>query len=124
MIDGLANTISAAALVVAAVTAVLAYLQRRTPGVVTVAVLAVLAVAAAVVVQAVIALVQLIAGHHPQEIATFIGYLLFSMLVLPATLAWAKAEPGRWGNGVLAVGCLTVAVMIVRMGQLWDVVGG
>ena len=120
MIDGLANTISAAALVVAAVTAVLAYLQRGTPGVVTVAVLA---VAAAVVVQAVIALVRLIAGHHPQETATFIGYLLFSMLVLPATLAWAKAEPGRWGNGVLAVGCLTVAVMIVRMGQLWDVVG-
>lgn len=121
MIDAVANSIIAVALVLAAVTAILAYLRRGNSRVVTAAVVL---VAAAIVGQAVIAAVRLVPGPRPAELPTFIGYLLFSVLVLPAALAWARAEPGRWGNGVLAVGCLTVSVMIVRMGQLWGVTGG
>jgi len=119
--DALANAIIGGALVLAAVTGVFSYLRRPTPRLV---VAAVLMVASAVLVQAVVAAVSLINGERPQELGTFIGYLFFSVLVLPAAFAWARMEPGRWGNGVLAVGCLTLSVMIVRLQQVWDVTGG
>ncbi|MBA3251870.1 MAG: hypothetical protein H0T66_16555, partial [Geodermatophilaceae bacterium] len=115
-----ANGIIAATLVVAAVAAVLSLLRRPTPRVVAGAVLG---IGAAAVVQAVIALVQFIAGPRPDEPGTFLGYLLSSVLIVPAAWLWARVEPGRWGNGVLCIGCLTLSVMIVRMDQLW-VFGG
>jgi len=121
VIDALANGIIVAALVLAAVTGLFAYLRRPTPQVVGAAALV---LAVAVVVQAVVAAAMLIGGERPPEQGTFIGYLFFSVLVLPAAFAWARAEPGRWGNGVLAVGCLTLSVMIVRLQQLWDMTGG
>lgn len=121
MVDLLANALIGAALVLAAVTAVLAYLRRPTPRLLGILALG---LAVAVGVQAVIAVVLLLGGDRPGELGTFIGYLLSSVLVLPAAMLWARAEPGRWGNGVLAVGCLTLAVVIVRLGQLWDLPGG
>jgi len=121
VLDVLANTLIGAALVLSVVLGVLAYLRRPTPRVLTAAVLV---LAAAVLAQAIVAMVLLIGGERAQEPGTFIGYMFFSILVLPAALAWARAEPGRWGNGVLAVGCLTLSVMIVRMSQLWGITGG
>lgn len=121
MLDVLANTLIGAALVLAVAVGLLAYARRPTPRVLT-AVVIVLAVA--VLAQAVVAVAMLISGERAQEQGTFIGYMFFSVLVLPAALAWARAEPGRWGNGVLAVGCLTLSVMIVRMSQLWGITGG
>lgn len=121
MLDALANGLVGAALVLAAGVGLFSYLSRPTPRVLSAAVLA---LAAAAVVQAAIAVVLLIGGERAQEQGTFIGYLFFSVLVLPAAFAWARAEPGRWGNGVLAVGCLTLSVMIVRMDQLWGMTGG
>lgn len=121
MFDVLANTVIGAALVLAVVTGLLGYLRRPTPHVLGVAVLV---LAAAVLVQAVIATVLLAGGNRPEELGTFIGYLFFSVLVLPAALVWARAEPGRWGNGVLAVGCLTLSVIVVRLGRLWEMTGG
>ncbi|MEJ7702484.1 MAG: hypothetical protein WKF47_01840 [Geodermatophilaceae bacterium] len=121
MLDALANTLIGAALVLAALTSVLSYLRRPTPRPVS---LAVLGLAAAVLLQAVIAIVIVIGGDRPADLGTFVGYALASVLVLPAAIAWSRAEPGRWGNGVLAVGCLTLSVMIVRMGQLWDMTSG
>lgn len=49
----------------------------------------------------------------------FFGYLLTALLVVPLTGAWAYAELTRWGPAVLAAGAATVAVMIVRMDQIW-----
>lgn len=120
MLDPLVNGLIAATLVVAAVTALLSLLRRVTPQFVNVAVLA---VGTATVVQAVIAVVLFIAGPRPDEPGTFLGYLLSSILIVPAAWLWARVEPGRWGNGVLCIGCLTLSVMVVRMDQLW-VFGG
>jgi len=116
----LSDAIIAATLVVAAVTAVLAYLRRDTPRAVNGAVLL---IGAATLVQAVIAVVRVVAGTRPAETATFVGYLLSSILIVPAAMLWAQAEPGRWGNGVLCIGCLTLSVMVVRMDQLWALGG-
>ncbi|MDQ3455902.1 MAG: hypothetical protein M3513_10675, partial [Actinomycetota bacterium] len=84
---------------------------------------AVLAIGTACVVQALVAVVLFIRGPRPDEPETFLGYLLSSVLIVPAAWLWARVEPGRWGNGVLCIGCLTLSVMIVRMDQLW-VFGG
>lgn len=120
MLNPLVTGLIAATLVIAAVTAVLSLLRRTTPSFVNVAVLA---VGAATVVQAVIAVVLFARGPRPEEPGTFLGYLLSSVLIVPAAYLWARVEPGRWSNGVLCIGCLTLCVMIVRMDQLWTVGG-
>jgi hypothetical protein len=52
--------------------------------------------------------------------AEFVGYLLTTAMVLPLAAFWALAERTRWGPAVLVVGCLTVPVLIVRLGQVWN----
>ena len=49
----------------------------------------------------------------------FFGYLITAMFVPPAAAAWAILEKSRWSTVVLGVGSLTVAVMVVRMQQIW-----
>jgi hypothetical protein len=51
--------------------------------------------------------------------AAFIGYVLTSLLILPLAVIWAIAEKSRWGTAVLVAACLTLAVMVVRMQQVW-----
>lgn len=51
--------------------------------------------------------------------AAFIGYVLTSLLILPLAVVWAIAEKSRWGTAVLVAACLTLAVMVVRMQQVW-----
>ena len=53
------------------------------------------------------------------DAVTFVGYLATIWLVLPVGVAWAASEKSRWGSGVLLVACLTVAVMVLRLQQLW-----
>lgn len=73
----------------------------------------------ALLVQVVVAAVAVIGGHALAEPATFWGYLVFALLVLPAA-AWALVERTRWSSVVLLVGCATVAVMEMRMVQVWS----
>jgi hypothetical protein len=49
----------------------------------------------------------------------FFGYLITAIFVPPAAAAWAILERSKWSTVVLGVGSLTVAVMVVRMQQLW-----
>ncbi|QFZ18187.1 hypothetical protein [Saccharothrix syringae] len=52
---------------------------------------------------------------------TFVGYLIGAAILLPGGAFWALAERTRWGAGVLTAVCLGVAVMVVRLNQLWPV---
>ncbi|HEY7222658.1 MAG TPA: hypothetical protein VH561_03445 [Micromonosporaceae bacterium] len=72
-----------------------------------------------VLVQSLIAVGRLIAGAHPVEIATFIGYLLTTVLFLPAGLSLARMEPTRWGSVIAGGAALTVAVLTLRSVQVW-----
>lgn len=49
----------------------------------------------------------------------FFGYLFVALLIPLAGLAWALAEPTRWSTVVLGFAGLTVAIMLVRMQQIW-----
>lgn len=54
------------------------------------------------------------------EKATFIGYLVGTLVIPPAALWWGRAERTRWGPGVIAVAGFTVAVMTGRLMQIWN----
>jgi hypothetical protein len=74
--------------------------------------------------QAVAAVVALVGGHRPAELATFLAYLTSVVLLPVAGLLWARTEPTRWAGTVLGVAALTVAVMVWRLLDLWEVTGG
>lgn len=70
-------------------------------------------------VQAVVGVVQVATGDRGVPVATFVGYLLGCLLVLPAGVVWSLGERSRGGTAVLAVAGLTTAFLVVRLGQLW-----
>lgn len=74
----------------------------------------------ALAVQVVVGAVATLRGHALAEPATFWGYVVVALVVLPLAGAWALVERTRWSSVVLVVGCLTVAVMEVRVVQLWN----
>ncbi|GAA2611037.1 hypothetical protein SMC26_24955 [Actinomadura fulvescens] len=71
------------------------------------------------VLQAVLGFVKLADDQGPKDSATFVGYLLGILLIPAAGAGWGMLERSRWGPGVIVVACLSVAVMIVRMDQIW-----
>jgi DNA-binding LacI/PurR family transcriptional regulator len=72
----------------------------------------------------VLAAAALAGGHRPAEFATFTAYLVSVVLLPVAGLLWARTERTRWAGTVLGVAALTVAVMVWRLVDLWEVTGG
>ncbi|WP_326946490.1 hypothetical protein OG439_45325 [Amycolatopsis sp. NBC_01307] len=68
-------------------------------------------------------LAQAIAGlaspHHPAEPGTHVAYLLTSLAVLPAALAWGARDDTRSAGVLLAVALLTLAVLVIRLQTTW-----
>lgn len=93
-------------------------LLNRPPNQALVAAAAVAELAA--VVQSVVAGVGLARGHDVPSSATFVGYLLGNLVVLPVAVVWAWAERTRWSAAVIAVGGLAVAVMTARLTMMWQ----
>lgn len=50
----------------------------------------------------------------------FFGYLLVALMIPIAGGLWALAERTRWSTVILGASSLTVAVMLIRMWQIWD----
>jgi hypothetical protein len=50
----------------------------------------------------------------------FFGYILTALIVPPAAVGWAVIERTRWSTLVIGISGLTVAVMLVRMWQIWS----
>ena len=71
------------------------------------------------VVQSVVAFVILAQGFRPVELATTIGYLIGIVMLIPVAWFWANVERTRFSGVVLAVAGLAVAVMTLRLLQLW-----
>ncbi|ETK32060.1 hypothetical protein GCM10009530_14310 [Microbispora corallina] len=98
-----------------ALVAVITAIRDRPMGTVLLAGLAALEVA--LLVQAALALARI---GHVGEKATFVGYLLGTIVIPPAAVWWGRAERTRWGPGVIAVAAFTVAVMTGRLLQIWN----
>lgn len=71
-------------------------------------------------VQAVVAVVAWIGSDRDLSGVTFAGYLVASVLLLPAGTLWGIADRSRWGNGVIAIACLAVVVVVLRLLQVWS----
>lgn len=118
MVNGLVTTILVIALATAVVGAVTALMDRPT-GMIHVAGLA--AVEGVLVVQAVMALTSMFGGDRPEQLATFIGYLLTVVLLPPVAALLGAAERTRWGSVIVAVAAGVVAVLVLRLQQVWGV---
>lgn len=49
----------------------------------------------------------------------FFAYLVVAIMVPVAAGFWALVERNRWSTIILGVAALTVAIMLVRMNQIW-----
>ncbi len=49
----------------------------------------------------------------------FVSYLVTLVVIPPAAVLWGIAEKSRWGTGVMVVALLTVAVLCVRLLDIW-----
>jgi hypothetical protein len=76
-------------------------------------------VEALLLVQVVVGLVAVARGDGPADGATFWGYLVTTLFVLPVAAAWAFAERTRWSSVVLLVAALTVVFLQFRAVQVW-----
>lgn len=70
-------------------------------------------------VAGVVAAARAATGDGPADAATFWGYLVTTLVVLPVAAAWAFAERTRWSSVVLLVAALTVAFLQLRLVQVW-----
>ncbi|MEU8802258.1 hypothetical protein [Spirillospora sp. NPDC048819] len=119
------NVLAAVIIVVALLAAgyaLVATLRDRPMGAGHLAALGVLEVL--LIAQAVVGFVKLSGGEGPGGSATFIGYLVGVLLIPLAGAGWGLLERTRWGPGVIVVAGLAVAVMMVRMDQVWSGTGG
>lgn len=121
MVEPLATGLIVATLAAALWALVLVVLNR---GLSAVLLWALAAVEVGLVVQAVVGIARLLGTERQVSAPTYVGYLLGSLLLLPAGVLWALTERSRYGPAVLAVACVALPVMIARLQQLWSAGGG
>jgi hypothetical protein len=49
----------------------------------------------------------------------YIGYLVGSLLLVPAGVIWSSGERSRGGTGVLLLAVLLVPFMFARLAEIW-----
>lgn len=91
---------------------------RRKPSAISIGALALVQVG--LIIQLVASIILVILGERAkQDTVEFFAYLIVALLIPVAAVFWALIERTRWSTLVLGVGALTVAVMLVRMSQIW-----
>jgi hypothetical protein len=71
--------------------------------------------------QLVVGIVQLVGTDRDVSGPFFVGYLIGSLLILPIGALWALTESSRWGAGALAIACIVIPVLELRLHDLWAV---
>ena len=71
--------------------------------------------------QLVVGIVQLVGTDRDVSGPFFVGYLIGSLLILPIGALWALTESSRWGAGALAIACLVIPILELRLHDLWAV---
>ncbi|MET7598651.1 MULTISPECIES: hypothetical protein [unclassified Streptomyces] len=117
MLDALTVSTAVAALVLAAWCGWAAYRDQPTKDwhFIGMAVVSLLAL-----VQLVVGVVQLSRGEKPEQGTTiFVAYLLGAVACVPAAGFMSLAERTRWGSVTVAAGGAVLAVLEVRLYDIW-----
>ncbi len=95
-------------------------LARRTPNDLTVG--GTLVVEALLIAQLIVSVISASVGNTPSGSGIeFALYLICALLLPPLAVFWSLVDRSRWSTVVLGVACLSVAVMVYRMHQIWTV---
>ncbi|WP_433535489.1 hypothetical protein ACQPZK_26200 [Micromonospora sp. CA-249363] len=121
-VDGLLATVSIVLSLLVAVWALVAAVRHRPPDRVQFAGLAVLEFG--LLALGVLALVAVGGGDRPGEPGAFFGYLVTLVCLPPLAWVLARMEPTRWGSAIVCAVCLVTPVVVVRLQQTWEVLGG
>ncbi len=117
MIQGLAIAVLTAGLLLGAWTGVQALRRRPTT---EAQMVGAIVLEAAALVQSGIAMVRLVRGESVDEPVTFVAYAVGILLPLPLGFYLAREERTRWGSASLCFTAVVVAVMTLRLMQLWN----
>lgn len=117
MIQPLAIGVIVAGLLLAAWTGFQAWRRRPTT---EAQMVGAIVVEVALLVQTVIAIVRLTNGQDLTEPVTFVAYSIGILLPLPLGFQLARLERTRWGSLSLCFTAVVVAVMTLRLIQLWQ----
>ncbi|MGW6926343.1 hypothetical protein ACWGA9_34615 [Streptomyces sp. NPDC054950] len=72
------------------------------------------------VIQLVVGIVQLARGEKPEQGTTiFVAYLLGALACVPAAGLMSLSERTRWGSVTAAAGAVVLAVLEVRLYDIW-----
>lgn len=93
-------------------------LAKRKPSGFSIGALALVQIGLLVQLVASIALV-LYGERAKQDTVEFFAYLIVALMIPLGAAFWALIERTRWSTVIIGVGALTVAVMLVRMSQIW-----
>lgn len=77
----------------------------------------------AVIAQSVVGIVAIIGGRGPAETATAIGYLIGIVVLMPVGIWWAVVDRSRYSGLVMTIAGVAIAVMSLRLLQLWSAAG-
>ncbi|MER5206430.1 hypothetical protein [Streptomyces sp. NPDC002825] len=119
MLDALTVTVSVAALALAAWCGFAAFRDQSTKDwhFIGMAVVTFL-----VLVQLIVGIVQLARGEKAEEGTTiFVAYLLGALCAVPIAGFMSLAERSRWGSATVAAGAVVLAVLEVRLYDIWTV---
>jgi hypothetical protein len=93
-------------------------MARRKPSLISLGALAF--VQLGLLVQLISSIILVAGGARAKtDTVEFFAYLLVALIVPLGAAFWALIERTRWSTFVLGVGALTVAIMLVRMHQIW-----
>ncbi|MQY14071.1 hypothetical protein SRB5_42320 [Streptomyces sp. RB5] len=82
-------------------------------------------VGVAALVQLVVGIVRLAQGDDPHDSATvFVSYLVGAAFTLPAAAFLSLTERSRWGSATAAAGGVVLAVLQVRLYDIWNGTSG
>ena len=72
-------------------------------------------------VQLVVSLASPAFGNNPTgSLLEFYLYLVSAIILLPLAGVWALIERNRWSTVILGVACLSIAIMVFRMDEIWQ----
>jgi hypothetical protein len=75
----------------------------------------------ALVIQLTLSIVLVFMGQQAKvDTWEFFGYLLVALMIPAGGAIWALLERGKWSTVVMGAALLTLAVMLVRMWQIWS----